>query len=234
MPRRAVGVRAVLDQRDPLGTAVGGDLLDVERDVAADVHQENGMRLVLVDLALEVVERHAEVVPVAVDELDPAAGGLDRQWCGHERVRGAEDGSPAHLEEFEGGERGAGPVAHRDGGEAVPGAPRVLELAGDRALRPLLGIERGLPEGMQTHAVAVVEADGERIEVHEPAGDDPKRLGPLRGTNHTNPDGFLNRGGDRGSRKRPNRGLQSGHWREYPSRPGMRPCAGGRGRERGY
>ena len=60
----------------PSDAAVRGDLLDVERDVAADVDEEDGMRPVLVHLALEVVERHAQVVPVAVDELDAAAGGL--------------------------------------------------------------------------------------------------------------------------------------------------------------
>ena len=63
----------------PSRAAVRGDLLDVERDVAADVHEEDRVRLVLVRLALEVVERHAEVVPVAVDELDAPAGGLDRE-----------------------------------------------------------------------------------------------------------------------------------------------------------
>ena len=52
-------------------------------------------------------------------------------------------------------------------GRPFQAAHDVLELARDRAFRPLLGVERGLPERMQTHAVAVVEADGERIEVHE-------------------------------------------------------------------
>ena len=29
-----------------------------------------------------------------------------------------------------------------------------------------IGIQRGLPQRVQAHAVAVVEADGERVEVH--------------------------------------------------------------------
>ena len=144
-------------------------------------------------LSLEIVERHAEVVPVAVDELDAPAGGLDRERGGHERVRRAEHGAAAHAEELERCERGAGPVAGRDRGQAVPRLPRVLEPARDRAFGPLLGVECGLPERMQAHAVAVVEADGERIEVHTNEEHDPKpATRGSGGTNHTNPDGFLN------------------------------------------
>ena len=46
--------------------------LDLECEMAADVDEEDGARLVLAHLALEVRERHAEVVAVAVDELDVA------------------------------------------------------------------------------------------------------------------------------------------------------------------
>ena len=73
VPRGAVRVRAVLDQEDPFGRQQLGDLLDLERDVAADVDEERGPRPVACDLRLEVGERHAEVVAVAVDELDAGA-----------------------------------------------------------------------------------------------------------------------------------------------------------------
>ena len=63
-------VGAVLDQDDPLGAAERRDPLDLEGDVAADVDEDHRGGLVLVHLPLEVVERHAEVVAVAVDELD--------------------------------------------------------------------------------------------------------------------------------------------------------------------
>ena len=40
-----MGVRAVLDQEDPLGAAELGDPLDLEGEVAADVHEERGLGL---------------------------------------------------------------------------------------------------------------------------------------------------------------------------------------------
>ena len=107
-------VGAVLDQDDPLGAAELDDPVDVERDVAADVDDHHRGRLVLVHLPLEVVERHAEVVAVAVDELDLRAGRDDRERRGHERVRRAEDGLAAQLEELERSERRAGPARRRD------------------------------------------------------------------------------------------------------------------------
>ncbi len=163
-------MRAVLDQDDSLRAAISGDLLDVERDVTADVDEEDRMRLVRVRFALEVLERHAEVVAVAVDELDAAAGGLDGERGGHEGVRRAEHRPAAHLEVLECGECGAHPAPRRYGRQSVPRAPCLLELTRDWPFGPLLGVEGGVPQGMQPHAVAVVEADGEGIEVHEPAG----------------------------------------------------------------
>ena len=61
-------VRAVLDQDDPFALAELGDALDVERDVPADVDEEDGTWPLGGHLALEVVERHAQVLAVAVDE----------------------------------------------------------------------------------------------------------------------------------------------------------------------
>ena len=71
-------MRAILQQQDPLTAAVLGDPLHVERDVASDVHEEDGFRPVRARLALEVLERHAEIVAVAVHELD-------LRTCGHDR-----------------------------------------------------------------------------------------------------------------------------------------------------
>ena len=66
-------MRAIFEQHDSLVAAESGDLLDLERDVAADVNEDRSVRLVLPRLALEVLERQAEVVTVAVDELDVRA-----------------------------------------------------------------------------------------------------------------------------------------------------------------
>ena len=46
VPVGAVGVGAVLEQEDPVVAAVGGDPLGVEGDVAADVDEDRGPRLV--------------------------------------------------------------------------------------------------------------------------------------------------------------------------------------------
>ncbi len=86
-------------------------------------------RPVLAHLALEVVERHAEVVAVAVDELDPsrrrliaASGVAMNVFDGQSTV------SPRTPAELERGERRARPAVERDRGEAVPARPRGLEL----------------------------------------------------------------------------------------------------------
>ncbi len=75
-------VRAVLDQEDPVLLAVGGDPLHVEGDVAPDVDQKRGLWLVLLGLRLEVGERHAQVLAVAVHELDlaPRRGSRPAAW----------------------------------------------------------------------------------------------------------------------------------------------------------
>ena len=78
-PLGAVGVGAVLEQEDPVVAAVGGDPLGVEGDVAADVDEDRGLGPVPLGLGLEVGERHAEVLAVAVDELDLGAGADRRQ-----------------------------------------------------------------------------------------------------------------------------------------------------------
>jgi len=49
-------VGAVLEQENSLGSAVLGDALDVESDVAADVDEHGRSRLVPLGPALEVLE----------------------------------------------------------------------------------------------------------------------------------------------------------------------------------
>ncbi len=56
VPARAMRMRAVLDQEDPVLLAVGGDPLHLEGDVAADVHEERRLWLVPLGLGLEVGE----------------------------------------------------------------------------------------------------------------------------------------------------------------------------------
>ena len=101
VPVGAVGVGAVLEQEDAVLAAEGGDPLGVEGDVAADVDEDGRARLVLVRLALEVLERHAEVVAVAVDELDLAPAFDRRQRRRHEGVGGAQHGLAAHAGELQ-------------------------------------------------------------------------------------------------------------------------------------
>ena len=124
VPGGAVRVRAVLEQDDPLGAAQLGDPVDVEGDVTADMDDHRRRPARAVHLPLEVVERHAEVVAVAVDELDPGAGGEDRERRGHEGVRRAEHGLAAQLEVLERRERRAGPARGRDRRQPVPRRPR--------------------------------------------------------------------------------------------------------------
>src|SRR5579871_4988475 len=123
--------------------------------------EDRGVRPVLVDLAFEIVERHAEVIAVAVDELDDTACRLDREGGGHEGVRRAQNGTATDGEELERGEGRACPARGRDGRQAVPRGPRFLEPASKRPVRPEPGVERLVPERVQALAVAVVESDGE-------------------------------------------------------------------------
>ena len=126
-----------------------------------------------------IVERHAEVVPVAVDELDVRARSMQRERRRHECVRRAEDGSATQLEELERGKRRAGPAGGRDPGQAVPGGPGPFEGACERPIRPLLVVERLVPERVQALAVTMIEPDGEGVDVHSsfPASPGPAPVG---------------------------------------------------------
>src|SRR5262249_18359451 len=160
----AVGMREVLDQHDPFAPAQLGDPIHLEGEMAADVDEDDRPRPVLVDFALEILEGHAEVVAVAVDELDVRPGVDGRQGRGHEGVRRAEDGLPADLRPFERGQRRAGPPVEGDRLDPVPAGPGFLELDGERSLAPPLGVEDAIPELVQAAAVAGVEPDGETRE----------------------------------------------------------------------
>ena len=158
-------VRAVLDQGDALASAERGDPLDVEGEVAADVDEEDGARAVLMHLALEVVERHAQVVAVAVDEFDARPGVQRGQRRRHERVRRAEHGLAGHAGPGQGGERRTGPPVEGHALDAVPARPRFLELGRERALAPAVGVEDPVPELVEPRPVTVVEADREPGEI---------------------------------------------------------------------
>ena len=58
----------------PSAPAELGDALDLERDVAADVDEERRARPMLERLGLEIRERDAQVVAVAVHERDLGTG----------------------------------------------------------------------------------------------------------------------------------------------------------------
>ena len=164
VPVRAVGVRAVLDQEDALSSAELGDLLDLEGDVPADVDDERGAGTVPPRLLLEVGERHAEVVAVAVDELDVRSRSQGEERRRHERVGRAEDGLPADAGELEGGQRGAAPAREGHCVQLVPGGPRRLELRHQLPLGPALGVEHPVPQLVEPRAIAVVEANRKAIE----------------------------------------------------------------------
>ena len=112
-------------------------------------------------LALEVLERHAEVLAVAVDELDLGAGADRRQRRRHEGVGGAEHGLAADPGELERGQGAAGPAREAEARQPVPLGPALLEGVQLRPLRPLLGVEHLGPELEQPGAVTVVEPDRE-------------------------------------------------------------------------
>ena len=79
-------VRTVLEQEDLIGGAVSRDLLRVEGNMAADVDEHCRLRLVLLGLAFKVLERHAQVFLVAVDELHLGAGAHGGKRGRRERV----------------------------------------------------------------------------------------------------------------------------------------------------
>ena len=106
-----MGVGAVLEQEDPVLAAQPGDLLALEREMAADVDQEAGARAVLLDLRRDVLGRRAQVLAIAVDEDGPAPGGDDGQRRRHERVRRAQDGLALHPGVAQRGECAAAPGA---------------------------------------------------------------------------------------------------------------------------
>ena len=160
-----MGVGAVLDQEDALGAAELRDALDVEGDVAPDVNEERCAGPVREGLGLEVGERCAEVVTIAVDEDDLRAGGPRRQRGRHERVRRTEHGAAADPGELERRKRRARPAARRDRRQVVPAVPGRFERLDQRALRPALRRERLIPELVQTGPIALIEADGEGAEL---------------------------------------------------------------------
>ena len=88
---------------------------------------------------------------------------------GHERVgRAQHDVAGADPGVVERGERRARPAPDRDRADAVALRPRRLEPPGDRALRPLLGVEDLVPQRVQARAVALIEADREAAGVGGP------------------------------------------------------------------
>src|ERR1700712_4094737 len=109
--------------------------------MAADVNEDRGPRLVLLGLALEVLEGHAEIVFAAVDELDLGAGPDRGQRGRHEGVRRAEHGLALDAGELERRQRAARPAREAERGKLVPLRPGLLEGFELLALRPLLGIE---------------------------------------------------------------------------------------------
>jgi hypothetical protein len=161
-----VGVRAVLEKEDALGTTELGDRLDVERDVSSDVDHEYCAGPMLGDLSLEIRERQAKVLAVAVHEFDLPAGVDHGERRRHERVRRTEHGLALDARVRERGERAPGPTRKRDRRETVPATPARLESRRQISFGPPVRIENGVPELVQTRAIAMVESDGEAVDAH--------------------------------------------------------------------
>ena len=159
VPSRAVGVGAIFDQKNSFGLAERGDPFNVEGDVATDVNQHHGLWLVLGDLRLEVIERHAEVLAVAVDEDDLGAGADRRVWRRHEGVRRAEHGLAADVGELQRRERRSGPARKGDRSDRMKIAPGLLEGRRKVALRPALRVNYAIPKLVQAGTVALIETD---------------------------------------------------------------------------
>ena len=134
----------------------------VEGEVAADVDEDRRPRLQSLGLGLEVLEGHAEVVAIAVDELDLGAG-LDRgQRRRHEGVGGAEHGLAPHAGELERRQGAARPTAQSETGQAVPLRPALARRR--RASAPsdhCSESSTSFPQLEEARTVAVVEPDRE-------------------------------------------------------------------------
>src|SRR5262249_50646649 len=146
------------------GAAEFGDAFDFERDMAADVDDDRSPGPMPSHLCLEVGERDAEIVAIAVDVLDGATGRRDGQWVRHKRVRPAENNSAVDVCDSERCQRRTGPAGHRDRAESVPVRPRLLEFLGHWPLRPDVPLQDVVPERMQHCLVAWVEPDREPVE----------------------------------------------------------------------
>ncbi len=151
---------AVLEQEDPVLGAVGGDSLCLKREVTADVDEDRRAGPVTLSLGDEVVERQAQILAIAVDELDPRARVDRRQRGRHEGVRGTQDRVTRDLREAERRQRAARPARQRDGRQLVPFLPQALEALGHRRLGPALGIEHLVDQRVKPGTVTLIEADG--------------------------------------------------------------------------
>ena len=156
-------VCAVLDQEDVPFAAELCDRVGFEGEVTADVREEGGTRTMTLRLLLEVGKGHAQVLPVAVHELDFAACSEDRERPCHERVGRAEDRCPLHARVLERGQRGTGPAREGDGVEAVPFRPGGLEGLYELAFGPLLLIQGPIPEVVKPSSITMIEPDGELV-----------------------------------------------------------------------
>ena len=126
------------------------------------------LRLVLLGLGLEVLEGHAQVLAIAVHELDARAG-VDRgERRRHERIRGTQHGLPLDAGEVERRQRAARPARHRHRRDPVIELPGGLEARHHVALGPPAGVDHLVDQRVETRAIARVEADREPTKVGDP------------------------------------------------------------------
>src|SRR5215831_3567452 len=101
---------AVLDEKDPLSSTIRRDLLDLKRQMTTDVNDKGGLRPVPNRKPLEIGERHTQVIPPAIDELDTSARRDRGERCRHERIRRTQHNPIANTHKLQGRQRRARPT----------------------------------------------------------------------------------------------------------------------------
>ena len=148
----------------PLG-AVVGDLLDLERDMAADVDQHRGPRLVLLEPWPRSRQRTCTGPRGCSRRTRRARPRHGRERRGHERVRGTQHRLPRDPRKVKRRQRAAGPARHSHRRDPVLLGPGGLEARHHGRLGPPVGVDDLIDQRVEPSAIAGIEADREPGEV---------------------------------------------------------------------
>src|SRR3546814_10666831 len=117
------------------------------------------MTLSLIDV---VLVRTAQVVGIAVVEVDTCPGTQRRSRGRKKCVGRTQDGLAGHLEEIENGGRGAGPVVEPNRWQFVPRFQGRLELFKFGAMAPVISTQQAAPATDHLILVSRIESDAKR------------------------------------------------------------------------